>query len=490
MTGEAALAIDVGTGGVKCLLFSPKGLVLYKQTTPLRFRFEGGGTDFDPAEAWRGICAMTREARSRAAKIGVKIVSVAPTSMREGNVFYDREGNELLAVPNIDTRAASEAREIAGKLGDLVYEKSGHWPNAIFLASRLRWMSRKGGARLRRVRKVSMINDWIIYRLTGTLLTEPTNGCETALFDIRKRTWSDELVKELGVADGLLPGVADCGTLVGTLSREASEKTTLPKSVAVVVGAADTEAALLGCGTLDSGKVAAVAGTTTPVQAVVDSPLIDVQRRVWTCCHVVPGRWLVESNAGATGMLFDWWARTTRSTYAELDLGAAKIPPGSNGVRVSMGSALFNARGFPPIRTRIENVGPWTETFAVAKAVIEGTCFAVRANLEQVKRITKEHYGEVTFCGGAAKSDLWSRVQADVLGLRLVRHKMGDATAKGAAMLSFVALKHYRSLSEASARMTGGRVLVEPDEGSATDYGPLYDSWLRDIVPASRTFSD
>ncbi len=489
LAGEAALVIDVGTGGVKCLLLDLRGRVIFKQAMPLHLQFVGGAASFNPDETWRGICGMAREANRWAAKTGNRIVSATSTSMREGNVFYDRDGKELLAVPNVDSRATSEAKDIAANMGDLVYEKSGHWPNAMFLASRLKWIPKKGGSKLGGVRRASMINDWVVFRLAGRLLTEPTNGCETALFDIGRRDWSNEIIRELGIDEDALPDVAECGDVVGNLSRAASEKTSLHTSVVVTVGAADTEAALAGCGALSAGKVAAVAGTTTPVQAVVDSPVVDAQRRTWACCHVVPRLWLVESNAGVTGLLFDWWSRITRLGYEELDREASKLPPGSNGVRFLPATALFNARGLSPLSTRIEKVGPWTEPPAVARALIEGTCYAVRANLDQIMGILRSSYREMAFCGGSAKSDLWSKVQADVLNLRLVRYKRGDATARGAAMLSFSALKRFRDPLEASRRMVRDLVTVEPSVRNSSAYGPLYESWLADVLPSGRAIN-
>ena len=486
LAGESVLVIDVGTGGVKCLLLGLRGNVLFKRTTSLPFRFDGGAAEFDANKAWRDICVMAREASHRSAKARSRIVAVTSTSMREGNVFYDGDGKELLAVPNIDSRATSEANEISARMGELVYEKSGHWPNALFLASRLKWISNKGNERLKSVRKASMVNDWVVFKLTGRLLTEPTNGCETALFDIRRRVWSDEVARELGIGEDIFPDVVECGSLAGNLTKAASEKTSLPTSVVVTVGAADTEAALAGCGAFDVGRVAAVAGTTTPIQAVADSPVTDAKQRTWTCCHVVPGRWLVESNAGATGMLFDWWSRTARLNYGELDRRASKLSPGSNGVRVLIGSALFNAKAFPPLQTRIENIGPWTDPTEVARALIEGTCFAVRANLGQVGEVLHESFQEIGFCGGSAKSDLWSQVQADVLNMKLARHRVGDATAKGAAMLSFVTLKRFGDILEASKKMMEDPMIVEPSAGDASAYESLYKLWLSDVIPADR----
>ena len=481
MARDTALVIDVGTGGAKCILFDLRGRVLLKAVSPLEFRFEGSGVDFDPQEAWRRICALVREMTRRSEKSGWSIATATSTSMREGNVFYDSGGNEVLAVPNIDSRARGEGERIAARFGDLIYETSGHWPNGAFLASRLKLF--KGKFSSTRIRKASMINDWVAYRLSGVMRTEPTNGCETALFDVRKRRWSDEIAEELKIGIGLLPDVVECGTTLGNVTSKASRETSLPESVEVIAGAADTEAALLGANVVHDGEAGIVAGTTTPVQAVVDAPVMDRKRRTWTCCHAIPGKWVVESNAGATGMAMDWWSRTTQMPFAELDREAARLPPGSGGVRAFLGSGIFNARIFPALQGRLVNITPWIEPQAVARAIIEGTCYAVRGNLEQLDRVLERFHRRIAFCGGAAKSDLWVQVQTNVLNRRVDRFGVGDTTARGAAILSFVASGRLTSVEAACSVMANDSDPVSPLEGESGAYETLYRAWLDEAGP-------
>ena len=167
MVEGAYLVIDVGTGGIKAVAFDSYGHLLFKALSPIDFRFSGQSIEFDPRASWTQVCRMIREAVRFSAKRGKRILAVSSTSMREGNVFYDSSGIELLAVPNIDGRARVEAREIAGKFGDLIYEKSGHWPMPMFLVCRLKWLKRHEPELFRKTAHVSMINDWVLYRLSG-----------------------------------------------------------------------------------------------------------------------------------------------------------------------------------------------------------------------------------------------------------------------------------------------------------------------------------
>ncbi len=486
MTDAAFLVIDFGTGGTKCVVFDSDGGVVFREIVPTAFRFSGsGGADFDPNAAWAQICGEIRRAVVHSEKSGKRVVAVSSTSMREGNVFYDAQGDELLAVPNIDGRAGAEAEVISRRFGNLIYEKSGHWPNASFLVCRLKWMQKNASEQYRRLRKVSMINDWVLFKLSGTLASEPTNGCETAAFDLSRRDWSYEVTKELRIDEDILPGVKEGGSIIGTVDKAVSRVTGLPASASVVVGAADTEGALAGCGALDSGKVVAVAGTTTPVQGVTNRVKLDERKRTWTCCHVIPGRWVVESNAGTTGMIFDWWSRIAKESYATLTAEAAGLPPGSNGVSSIIGAMIFNASRFPSIRGELRGVLPWTSRGAISRAIIEGTCFAVRANLEQVEEVLGKSFRELVFCGGAAESELWSQIQSDVLNRRLLRFRLGDATARGAAALSSVALGQCKDIRKAAVAFSRGSSRVLPRKRAANEYVQKYTNWLKEVSTTS-----
>ena len=477
----AFCVIDVGTGGVKCLVFDSKGSLAFGESSPINFELDGYAIGFDPSAVWTDICRMTRRASRECAKKKFQIVTVSSTSMREGNVFYDGDGNELLAVPNLDARAYIEAEEIKGSLGDAIYLSSGHWPSPIFVASRLKFLMKNNPNLFKKIHRISMINDWVLFKFSGKIVSEPTNGCETALFDLKRRDWSDELIRECRLDHSLFPEIRECGSLIGSIVKDASRKSGLNEHTLVVVGAADTESAVAGCGLFDGGDVAAVAGTTTPVQAVTENPLLDPEKRTWTCCHVLPNRWTLESNAGATGLVFNWWAKMTGKDLSVLDREVKKENPASGKVKVNIGTSLMNARYPHPVVGTIQGVSPWTPRAEVTLGILEANCFSVRANLEQLERVLGKRFVEVYFCGGASKSEIWRQLQSNILGRTMLTFGLGEATGRGAAMLSAVAVREFADMSEASKSFLRRKTSIIPDGKIFESYEVLYQNWLNSV---------
>lgn len=473
--------VDVGTGGVKCLVFDEKGALVFRENTDINFHRDGYAISFDPGAVWDDVCRITKKAVKQCQKKNCKIATVSSTSMREGNVFYDGEMNELLAVPNLDARAFKEASEIRESLAEEIYFTSGHWPSPIFLASRLKFLQKSDPERFAKIKKVSMINDWILQKFSGKIASEPTNGCETALFSLKKRQWSDELIREFHFERSLFPEVRECGVSLGQVTRSASRRTGLSETTLVVMGAADTEAAVAGCGLFESGSVAAVAGTTTPVQAVVDEPILDIERRTWSCCHVRPDRWVVESNAGATGLVVKWWSEVTGRQFSELDEELLRERPSPGLVKIAIGTSLMNAKNPHPVVGGIRGVSPWTRRSEITLGILETNCFSVRANLEQIESVLRNRFADLFFCGGASASKVWRNLQASILGRTMLSFGVGEATGRGAAMLSAVAAGSFSNLVETSRSFLKRRLVTKPNGRIFETYEPLYQEWLSGI---------
>jgi autoinducer 2 (AI-2) kinase len=188
----------------------------------------------------------------------------------------------------------------------------------------------------------------------------------------------------------------------------------------VVVGGADTQCGLLGCNAYNAGDVVAVGGTTTPVQMVTDRPVFDKKKRTWTNMHIAEGKWIIESNAGRTGWVYRWFRdnilceEVSTKVYETINVIAEATPPGSDGVKIFLGSRVFDSG--PPYweGTRLSDIAvPPTiigsSRFTrgdLARAIIEANCCAVRANLEQLTEITGREVKRLGFCGGNSKSNL------------------------------------------------------------------------------------
>jgi autoinducer 2 (AI-2) kinase len=486
------MAIDAGGGGAHCLLVdAATGAVtraLRRWRHPVAPDTGGLGSDLDPAAVRDAISTAAHEAMARAQLAPEAIAGVAVTSMRHTTVVLGEGDEVLLATPNRDARAAGEAFRIAGEMGDEVYRRTGHWPSPVTTAVRLAWLAATHPAAWRRARSVVTLSDWIGHLLTGVLATEASQAAESLLFDVATRTFSDELAARFGVPPRLLPQVLRAGSPLGALTARGAELLGLVPGIPVGVAGADTQCGLLGTGALAPGVAAAIAGTSVPVQMVVERPTIDPGQRLWTSCHLADGLWVLESNAGPMGEALDWLAHVLfadePNAVARFLAEATLSEPGAAGIVSTIGAEVLNARDLHlPVGalalSHLTSAGDPRRRAHVARAVVEGMACALRANLEQIAAVAGRRPAELRFAGGVARSDLFAEVLSGVLAEPVVRTRTAEATGLGAAVCAGVAAGVFRDLADGVARLAGEPRRTEPRPEHADAYRELVEVWQR-----------
>jgi autoinducer 2 (AI-2) kinase len=248
----------------------------------------------------------------------------------------------------------------------------------------------------------------------------------------------------------------------------------------------------LGAGVVSAGQIGVIAGTTTPVQMVTESPMFDRASRTWTNMHAVDGRWILESNAGRTGWVYRWFRdnilceKPSLRIYETMNALAAGSSPGSNGVKVYLGPHIFNSGppywtgdtlGDSPVPPAILGSSRFTRG-DLARAILEANCYAVRANLEQLTEITGMKARTLGFCGGNSKAEIWSDIQSAVLDAPIHVPREREATAVGAAMCAAVGAGIYKDMSRAVKEMVHMEEPHKPDPELAKEYVKLYESWV------------
>jgi autoinducer 2 (AI-2) kinase len=190
-----------------------------------------GGQDFDVVAGWQAIAACVRDAlrsaNNGAGAAGADVAAVAATSMREGMVLYDAGGREIFACPNVDSRAFAEAGDLIREgAAEKIYAEAGDWVS-ITSPARLRWLARHRPDILAATASLGMLSDWIVYRLTGEHVTEPSCGSSSGMFSLASRRWSQTIPALSGLPAEVLPPVVDPGTVVGEVTAAAAELTGL-----------------------------------------------------------------------------------------------------------------------------------------------------------------------------------------------------------------------------------------------------------------------
>lgn len=489
------VSLDAGTGGAKASVFATDGHLLavdhqawdytVHSRPDLPFIKEYA---FDPERFWSVLSRCTKNALAQAAVAPSDVVGVAATSQREGCVFLGKGGDVLYAGPNLDSRAFEEGLHVLGTLGpERLYEITGHSAPFIFAVARYLWFRKHD---TRPVEKLLMINDWMTYRLCGAICSEPSSATESMLFDFRKRDWSDDILDTFDIPRDVLPPLRDPGQRVGTVSSEAAAATGLAAGTPVFAGGADTQCSLLGAGAVERGDTAVILGTTSPVQTVVSEPTLDPASNLWAGCHVVPGRWVLESNVGSSGDAYHWLldllvvGEDDRHAVAE-KLASAE-PAG--GTFTFIGPRIFDLTKLRPdmpggIFFRFPSFQLRPGAGELLRAFLESLAFAVRANLEQLQAVLSYTPDCLIAGGGMSRNQLLLQLLADVTGLTVRCAEEAECAGLGCAVLAAVGAGVYRDVGKAVAAMCRHREIL-PDEHRHEQYAKTFEKWreLYDVL--------
>jgi autoinducer 2 (AI-2) kinase len=489
MSGKYLIGLDIGGGGGRCLLVKTDTgetvSVFSAWTLPPDPQAGGFAFKLDTDAVWRVLGETTQEALRKAGAAAQDVAGVAATSMRHSMVAIDKKGKVLLATPNRDSRAVDQGMNLAVERGEELYRLTGHAPSPIFMAARLLWLKDTHPDQFKEVHAALSISDWVGYMLTGVLASEPAQAAESLLFDLKSRKWASALIKSLGIPEKIFPALKQAGSKLGKLTKEAAANLGLLPGIPVAVGGPDTQCGLLGSGVVSAGQIGVVAGTTTPVQMAADKLVIDPDMRIWTGLHVIPGLYVLESNAGQMGSTLDWMARLVHGDAANpvamLAAEAESSVPGARGIHSTIGAAVFNASALEPpvdnltfssVITRLGEEG----RADVARAVLEGMAYAVRANVEQILHISGGSLSDLWLSGGITRSAFWTQIISNVTNCKVHVSTSAEATALGAAICAGIGAGLFPDLATGAKKLVRTSREHQPGPDSST-YQGLYADW-------------
>jgi xylulokinase len=447
---DVLIGLDVGTSGVKAIAISPDGELVgtaeesYPLSTPLP-----GWAEQDPEDWW--LAAQSCLGRLPDGPIGV-------SGQMHGLVVLGGDGSVLRpAILWNDQRTRAECEEIERRVGfERLVSLTGNRALTGFTAPKLLWLRRHEPDTYARVRHVLLPKDYVRFRLTGERAIDAADASGTLLFDVARRRWSEEVCAALEIPLEWLPP-----------SFESTE----------VAGAGDQAAAALGVGIAAPGPVSVVLGTSGVVFAVLPDYAADAEARLHVFCHAVPGTWhamgVMLSAAGSAA----WLRRSLGADHVVLDAEAAAWEPGAEGMLFAPYLAGERTpHPDPDARGAFTGLSLRHDRGALWRAMLEGVAYGLRDSLELLRSLgATPEVGRVS--GGGARSELWLRIVASVLGLPLERMESEEGSAFGAALLAGVRAGVFADAAEAVARCVRARDRIEPDPAWAEVYEGGYDSY-------------
>ncbi|HEY3069676.1 MAG TPA: xylulokinase [Gaiellaceae bacterium] len=472
------VGLDVGTTGVKALTVSPDGEVLARveETYPLSTP-QPGWAEQDPENWWRA-------AEAALAKLDADdLAGIGLAGQMHGLVVLDERARVLRpAILWNDQRTAVECAEIEERLGlRRLVELTGNRALPGFTAPKLLWLRRHEPEVYARIAHALLPKDYVRLRLTGERATDVADASGTLLLDVARRRWSDEVLAALEIPAEWLPPVAESAARTGQT----------PDGVAVAAGAGDQAAGALGVGVDRPGPLSIVLGTSGVVFAALPAFAADPEGRVHSFCHAVPGGWhAMGVMLTAAGSLR--WVRDTVApgeSFETLIAEAERWPPGSEGlVFLPYLAGERTPHADPNVRGAFVGLSLRHGRGALVRAVLEGVAFGLRDSLELLKELGVEpRVGRVS--GGGARSDLWLRIVASVLGVPLERAVTEDGAAYGAALLAGTAAGVFADVHEAVDVCVRVRDRIEPDTAWEDAYTNEYERF-RALYPALRPLEE
>jgi xylulokinase len=477
------LGIDLGTSSVKALLLSEDGYSVgeggsasYLVRSP-----HPGWAESSPEDWWN---AVVDAAKSAVGKRGTQVKALGLSGQMHGVVLTDNRGRPLRpAVLWADARSGEQL--LAYRELDQDARRRIANPPAVGMAGpSLLWLRDHEPDVYASARWALQPKDWLRLRLTGEVVTEPSDASATLLYDLRSDGWDYPVVETLGLRPALLAPLVASADVAGTLSREVAGCLGLRAGLPVAAGAADTAAAMLGGGLLRPGSVQLTVGTGGQIVAPKSNPEPDPHERTHLYRAATPDLWYSMAAIQNAGLALEWARGVLGASWEEVYDEAFAVPPGAGSVLFLPHLSGERTPHFDPgVRGAWIGLGLDHGRGHLLRAALEGVAFALREGLEALEDAGTV-VPELRLAGGGTVREPWQRLLADVLGrpLRLLPDAVASvASARGATLLAGVASGVYRTAGDTLAPASDPDLVIRPGAASAA-YEPAYARY-RELYP-------
>lgn len=475
------LGIDIGTTGVKAAVFDSAGapcgtgLAEYTLETP-----QPDIVELDAGIYWRSVREALRQALEASRVDPAQIRSLAVTGQAETLIMVDADGKPLRkAIVWLDNRAREEAAFLEETFTlDALFRMSGQteilpcWP-----ACKILWYRKHEKELFDRTAYYLMVEDYILYKLTGKFGTCRGLMPSSLYYDIRTGAYDQAVLQTLGITENQLPELHDAVDPVGVCIE--NETPILPGTLAVC-GPIDHVCGNLGSGCAGQGMISETTGCTLALCAAFPSVVYDEERRLSTYLGFAKDSFVLLPWAPTAGMLLKHFRDEFAGgmSFREFDAAAEAVSRGSDGLILlphcaGAVSPVANpdARGVAWGVTLAHRKGHW------ARAIMESVAYLLRDNVEALRSLGAE-ICEIRSLGGAAKSRLWLQIKADVLGLPVTVTECEEATSLGAAILAAVACGDFGDCQDAVRQMVKVAFTVQPS-ADAAEYEPYFRTYQK-----------
>jgi len=493
---QVLLGIDVGATGIKAGVFDPQGHLLAsagRRNGPVpQPGGDPGWMIWDVEAIWQAVCAACQAAL---AKVDVEVGGVSVTGFGADGIALDRDGTPRYPMISWHCSRTTPQRDwLSGQLDPReIYRITGYHNYPINTLNRWRWLREHEPSVLDGAHRWLMVQDYVVYRLTGAFSTEATIASTTMAFDLNRHTWSERLLQIAGMPAHRLPAISTPGTVLGTLHTAAATATGIPEGTPVATGGHDCEIGALGSGTTDPETFIDITGTWEMIIAALDrfQPLpVLFDEGIDYECHTVPGRYLCQGLMLAGGVV-EWvlgafYRDVAADKRYEVFMEEAGAESAGSGGLLLLPAFIRGMGAFQAHDATGALVGLTTTTRRgqIARAVLEACCYQLRKQRQVISTELGLDPESLLVLGGGTRNPLWLQMKADVTGLPVSVPEHDEITLLGTAMLAGVGAGVYADLEEAVKATRFPLQTFEPDPAAHARYTDLYEN-LFSALPSS-----
>jgi sugar (pentulose or hexulose) kinase len=488
------IGIDAGTTSIKGVLISCYGDLVASATQ--EYTLETGPDEIcevDPEIYWKVTCEIIQNIIHKSGINPTLISGIAFSSQGETIIVVDSGGKPLRkAIIWLDNRSVKEADQIKKKFGDQAIMNITGQPEVvpIWPATRILWLKENEPQIFNKAHKYLLVEDYLIFHMTGKYCTEHSLVSSTLYFDISQKKWWKEMLDFLGISEKQLPDLFPSGVSIGNLTAESALATGLSTKTLCVTGAYDHPAGAIGSGNINNGDVTLTIGASMAMCVAINKPVSDLSIKLPCQCHAIDGLYFLFPYGQTAGMVLKWFkdefcqeeinkaGKNNQDPYDLIIKQAEKILPGAEGLimlphLMGTGSPEFN----PKVKGVFAGIKLGMNKGHFIRSIIESVSLMIFNNLETMRK-KGIYIRSIHVLGGASKSNLWNQILADVTGLPLVTLLNTENSAIGAGLLAGVGAGIFKDIKTACDTSVKTQSRFEPDMLNHELYNKVYKKYL------------
>jgi xylulokinase len=487
LPAEYILGIDLGTSSLKASLLDLYNTKIISASVELTVSYpDSYSAEQNPYDWWEAFRTLIQKIKQLIGSLD-SIKAIGLSGQMLGLINLDGKGQPLRpALIWCDQRSFIELNEIREMIGEeKLLQNTANTPLTGYWLPKLLWLRKHQKDILQKSRHYLLPKDYLRYRLTDEYITEVSDASGTLLFDVAQRTWSRKLIKDFNFDFSCFPRVVESTEITGYVSLKVSQETGLPEGIPVVGGGGDQSSGGIGLGVIDKNIMSCVLGTSGVVMAQTEEAKMDQKNRgLHSFCYSIPGKWFLMGCTLAAGGSYRWLRHSLLHlqkdlSYDHLNSLAGEVGPGSD--QLVFLPYLIGERtphSDPNARGVYFGLSYQHDIRHIIRATIEGVAFSQKESIEILKDFGLEA-DHLIVSGGAARSQLWCQIMADVAGIEVVTTNIDDPASVGAAFIAGVGTGIFDSFQSGCGRFIRHGDVLEPSSENNRLYKTLFEKYQK-----------